>query len=386
MRKVAIFTGTRAEYGLLYWVIKGLQAAREIELQLFVGGMHLSPEFGYTLKQIEADGIPVTEKLEFLLSSDTPVGMGKSMGLALISGVEVLARHQPDILVLLGDRFEALALAQAALVNSTPIAHIHGGEVTEGVMDDAMRHAITKMSHLHFTATEVYRNRVIQLGEAPASVFNVGAPGIDNIRKLQLLSREALAKELGLSLDSPYFVLTYHPLTLCDENNQADVVSRLCHILLAHKRHKLIITYPNADKNGREIICAIEALAQQYPERIHVVKSLGQLRYLSLLKHCVMVVGNSSSGLIEAPTFNIPTINIGSRQNGRVLSDSVISCGDDEQSIKLAVENGLTESFVQKCKEIKNKYEGENTSERIVSSLINFPLESIVQKNFYDIN
>ncbi len=385
MRKIAVFTGTRAEYGLLYWIIKGLNKNKDVELQLFVGGMHLSPEFGKTITQIEKDGFIVTEKLEFLLSSDTPVGIGKSMGLALISAVEVLERNKPDVIVLLGDRFESMAIAQAAMVSCIPVAHIHGGEKTEGLIDEAVRHSITKMSHIHFTATDEYRQRVIQLGEKPCSVFNYGAPGIDSIAKLNLMDRKDLSSSIGFDVTIPYFMITYHPVTL-SSTGAAEALINLNSVLLEYLDHKLIITYPNADTHGRELIDILEKFKHSNSENVLLIQSLGQLRYLSLLKHCDAVIGNSSSGLIEAPTFRIPTVNIGIRQKGRITGDTIISCDDDKSSIKLAIEEALSKDFLMKCSVSENPYGKGDSSSKILSKLIEYPLKNIINKSFYDLS
>ncbi len=383
MRKVAVFTGTRAEYGLLYWVLKGIAESKDLELQLYVGGMHLSQEFGYTVKQIQADGFKITERMEFLLSSDTPVGISKSLALALISAAEVLERNKPDIIVLLGDRFEALAVAQAAMLACIPIAHIHGGETTEGLIDEAVRHSITKMSHLHFAATETYRRRIIQLGENPERVFNVGAPGIDSIVALNFLSIEELSDSLNFKITQKFFVVTYHPVTL-SADGAPDALKNLIETLSLFPEYKCIVSYPNADTNGRKLIVLLEAYQRANPERVILVQSLGQLRYLSLLKHCSAVIGNSSSGLIEAPTFQVPTINIGNRQAGRISGGTVINCAEDSSSIFNAINVALSLDFKLKCKTLTNPYGVGGSSDQIVKKISSYNLDNIVQKIFYD--
>lgn len=385
MRKIAVFTGTRAEYGLLYWIIKGLHESHEAELQLFVGGMHLSPEFGMTITQIEADGFPVTEKLEFLLSSDTPVGITKSMGLALIGAADALERAKPDLLVILGDRFESMAICQAAMVAQIPIAHIHGGETTEGLIDEAVRHSITKMSHLHFTATEEYKQRVIQLGENPLKVFNVGAPGIDSIKALELLSVESLSESIQFDLtDAPYMVVTYHPVTLSRDGAVEDLKQLLAALRL-HSKHKFLITYPNSDTHGRALIPLLQEFERELPGRVLLSKSLGQLRYLSALKHCDLVIGNSSSGLIEVPTFKVPTINIGDRQKGRIAGDTVISCDGKRASIQNAINEALSDSFKEICRSSANPYGEGDSSNKILNIILNENLNDLVFKSFFDI-
>lgn len=384
MRKIAVFTGTRAEYGLLYWIIKYLNDSDDIDLQLLVGGMHLSPEFGYTVKQIEEDGFSVTERLEFLLSSDSAVAISKSMGLAIMTAAEAFERQKPDLLVLLGDRFESLAIAQAAMLARIPIAHIHGGETTEGLIDEAIRHSITKMSHLHFTATEEYRNRVIQLGENPKHVFNVGAPGIDSIVQLRLLSKSELEDSINFSLDKPYFVITYHPVTL-KEGGGHSALDSLLETLDLYPDYKAIISYPNADTDGRHLIKILDAYRDKNSDKVLLVRSLGQLRYLSALKHCVAVIGNSSSGLIEAPTFGVPTLNIGDRQKGRISGKTVVNCGESKKEIESGFKRILDPDFQTFCTMEENPYGLGNSSEKIVDKLITYPLEGLLGKSFYDI-
>ncbi|WP_300172985.1 UDP-N-acetylglucosamine 2-epimerase [uncultured Aliivibrio sp.] len=385
MRKIAIFTGTRAEYGLLYWIIKGIAESEQVELQLYVGGMHLSPEFGKTVQQIENDGFPIAERLEFLLSSDTAVGITKSMGLALISAADAFERTKPDLLVVLGDRFESMAICQAAMVAQIPIAHIHGGETTEGLIDEAVRHSITKMSHLHFTATEEYRQRVIQLGEQPDKVYNVGAPGIDSIKRLNLLSLNALSDSIDFDIvSSPYMVVTYHPVTL-SKDGAVTALKNLLSSLRDYPKHKFIITYPNADTHGRVLIELLDEFKKEFPDRVLLVQSLGQLRYLSALQYCDLVIGNSSSGLIEVPTFKVPTVNIGNRQKGRIAGDTVIHCKGDENSILSSIQLALSAEFKQQCDLTNNPYGSGEASDRILDVILNVELENLIYKKFYDI-
>ncbi|GLR63050.1 UDP-N-acetylglucosamine 2-epimerase [Marinospirillum insulare] len=383
MKKIAVFTGTRAEYGLLYWVIKYLHEAPEVSLQLMVGGMHLSPEFGYTVKQIEEDGFLVTERLDFLLSSDSPVAISKSMALATISAAEAFERNQPDLLVVLGDRFESMAVSQAAMIARVPIAHIHGGETTEGLIDEAVRHSITKMAHLHFTATEAYRKRVIQLGEHPELVFNTGAPGIDSIKKLPLISKKELSSAVGFNLDKPYFVVTYHPVTL-EVGGGSISLEYLLAALDEYPEYQAIISYPNADTDGRRLIKILDKYQELHPDRVFLVRSLGQLKYLSALKHCVAVLGNSSSGLIEAPTFGVPTLNIGNRQKGRLCGETVVSCGESKTEILAAMKKILNPDFQESCRKAINPYGSGNASEKIVKQLLSHSLDNLLEKSFYD--
>jgi len=385
MRKIAVFTGTRAEYGLLYWVMKGLQIEKNVDFQLFVGGMHLSREFGFTVEQIEADGFKIRERLDFLLSSDSSEAIAKSMALALMSASEAFTRHRPDLLVILGDRFEAMAIAQAAMIMRVPIAHIHGGETTEGLIDEAVRHSISKMAHLHFTATETYRKRVIQLGEHPNRVFNFGAPGIDNIKQLKLLAREELSVDLGFKLNKPYFVVTYHPVTLID-GGDSDALINLISALNDYPNYKVLMSYPNADTDNGELIRILDNFHKNNQDRVFLFKSLGQLKYLSVLKHCKAVLGNSSSGLIESPSFGIPTLNIGDRQKGRLAGATVVNCDSTQSSITQGLSTILSSEFREVCIKEENPYGIGNTSEKIVSKLASHRLDGLIKKQFYDLS
>lgn len=378
MRKIAVFTGTRAEYGLLYWLLKDLQQDSEIELQLLVSAMHLSPEFGMTYQQIETDGFTITEKVEMLLSSDSAVGTAKSIGLGVLGFADALERMKPDVLVVLGDRFEALAVTQAAMILRIPIAHIHGGEITEGAYDDAIRHAITKLSLLHFTSTEAHRNRVIQLGEHPSRVFNVGAVGLDHLQRSKMFSLAELSASLNFKLEQPYFLVTYHPVTLASEPAKASF-ENLLKALDAFPQHQIILTYPNADDGGREIIPLLEAYAQQQPSRVLAIPSLGQKRYLSAVKHAAAVVGNSSSGIIEVPSFKVPTVNIGERQRGRLAAESVFSCPSNTAAIIETMQLGLKSDLTQ----VVNPYGKGKASEAILKQLKAADLS--VVKTFYDL-
>jgi UDP-hydrolysing UDP-N-acetyl-D-glucosamine 2-epimerase len=384
MRNIAVFTGTRAEYGLLYWILKGLELSNEVNLQLLVGGTHLLPEFGKTIDYIEADGFTITEKLNFLLPSDSSVALSKSMALALTQAAEAFEKHKPDLLVLLGDRCEAMALAQAALLARIPIAHIHGGELTEGAIDDALRHSITKMSHLHFAATKQYCQRIIQMGEQPKQVFNVGAPGLDNIRKLSLLSKQELARSLGFDISNPYFLLTYHPVTL-DADGGRKALQNLLVALAQFPDYQILITYPNADTFGRELVNLLETFSDGQSSRVYLTQSMGQKRYLSAMKHCAAVIGNSSSGIIEAPSFKVPSVNIGSRQKGRLQAVSTVNCDETTDAIVTAMHYALSQPFAQQCCKSINPYGDGETSERITETLIKYPLQDILFKTFYDL-
>jgi UDP-2,4-diacetamido-2,4,6-trideoxy-beta-L-idose 2-epimerase len=381
-RKIAVFTGTRADYGLLYWLMKDIQQSDFMELQVVVSGMHLSPEFGETWKQIEADGFRIDAKVEMLLSSDTPVGVVKSVGLGTIGFADALDRLEPEFLVVLGDRFEALAVVQAALVMRIPVAHLHGGEITEGAYDDAIRHAITKMSSLHFTAAEPYRRRVIQMGERPDTVFNVGALGLDHLLRDNPLSADELSASLGFNLDDPYFVVTYHPVTVAEEDPESAVRAMLT-ALDRFPKYRIVLTYPNADNGGRKIISVLNEYARDHSERVQAFPSLGSRRYLSALSRAAVTIGNSSSGIIEAPAFGVPTVNIGVRQRGRLAATSVINCEPDVESIHAAVEAAISPAFVRACQGVSNPYGQGNAAAQIVRILERHSGRG--PKQFYDL-
>lgn len=376
-------TGTRAEYGLLYWLMKEIEADPDLDLQLAVTGMHLSPEFGLTYRRIEDDGFTIDAKVEMLLSSDTPVGIAKSTALGVAGFADALATLQPDLLVVLGDRFEIFAAAQAALIARIPIAHIHGGEITEGAIDDAIRHSITKMAHLHFVSAEPHLRRVVQLGEDPARVYNVGAPGIDNIRKLELLGREALEAALGIKLRPPVFLVTYHPVTL-DRRSPAVAARALCDAL-SQRLGTVIITKANADTGGRIISEVFDEFAARHTDRAVSITSLGQLRYLSAMSQADVVVGNSSSGLIEAPALKKATVNLGDRQRGRLKASSVIDCEEDAASIESALEEALSDDFRRKLANVASPYGDGGASNRIKDVLKTANLDGILMKSFYDV-
>jgi UDP-hydrolysing UDP-N-acetyl-D-glucosamine 2-epimerase len=363
-RRIAVVTGSRAEYGLLQGILSELDAHAELELQLIVTGMHLAPEFGYTVKHIEADGFRIAERIEMLLSSDTAVGMTKSVGVAVLSFGEAYARLQPDVVLVLGDRFEIFAAAQAAMLARIPIAHIAGGDTTEGAIDEAIRHSITKMAHLHFVTNELSRRRVLQLGESPEHVHLVGSPGIDAIRRLRLLSREELSRDLRIRFRSLNLLVTFHPATLRDDSSDElrELLSALEDVLSGDA--SAFITMPNADSGGREIARTIEEWCAGQPNA-HVFVSLGQLRYLSLMSHVDVVVGNSSSGLYEAPSFKVATVDIGDRQRGRLAADSVVRCSAVREDIKAAIERARALD----CSNTVNPYGDGDSARRIVSIL-----------------
>ena len=382
-RKICVVTGSRAEYGLLYWVLRDIQSAPELELQLVVTGMHLSSEFGTTIKKIENDGFEVARRVEMLLSSDSAVGVTKSTGLGMVGFADAYDSLQPDIVLLLGDRFELLAAASAALFAVIPIAHIHGGEVTSGAFDDAIRHSITKMAHLHFTSTEQYQNRVIQLGENPANVFNVGAPGIDHIHRLKLLERKELEEKLGLTLESNSLLITFHPATLEPGTARRDF-EVLLRALDQLENVSLVFTKANADTEGRSINEMIDGYVESRSNAI-AHTSLGQLLYLSTMKEVQGVVGNSSSGIIEAPSLKVGTLNIGDRQTGRVRAASVIDCSPTYEKIRSALEQLLSPEFQKGLADVVNPHGDENVSKKIVDVLKTVTPSDLIKKRFRDL-
>lgn len=386
MKRIGIMTGTRAEYGLLKSLMQEINKDNDLELYLIVSGMHLSPEFGMTYKEIEEDGFEINAKVEMLLSSDSPVGISKSIGLGIIGFADEFQRADLDMLILLGDRYEALSAAICAMVMRIPIAHLHGGELTEGAIDEGIRHSITKMSYLHFTSTEQYRNRVIQLGENPERVFYVGALGVENIKKINLMTKEELEKSIHFEIDENTVVVTYHPVTL-ENNTVEEQFLNLLEVLDRNPKIRMIFTKANADTNGRIVNELIDKYAAQNSERACAFMSLGQKRYLSALKYCRIVIGNSSSGIIEAPSFGKPIINIGDRQKGRICADSVINCGYTQQEIQRAMETALTEEFENKARNCRNPYEKENTAANIISVIKDYLLNDKIKlkKGFYDI-
>jgi len=383
LKKVLVITGTRAEYGLLRWVIDGISKSNLLELQLCVTGMHLSPEFGLTFQEIEKDGYQIDSKVEMLLSADTPSAITKSMGLGLIGFADEFNRLKPDLILILGDRYEIMCAAIAATIARTPIAHLHGGEATEGCIDEAIRHSITKMSHLHFVAAEEYSRRVIQLGEHTNRVFCVGGTGVDNIHKLDLLSKQELENSLDFELGGKSILVTFHPVTL-ESNTSGDQMRELLASLSEFTDHKIIFTMPNADTDGREILKLIESFCLDN-HNCRAYTSLGQLRYLSCLKYVDVVVGNSSSGLLEVPSFKIPTVNIGDRQKGRLKAGCVIDCAPIKNQIISAIKRAVSLDFKESCKVIKNPYGEGGASQKIIQTIESIALEDIIKKSFYDI-
>jgi GDP/UDP-N,N'-diacetylbacillosamine 2-epimerase (hydrolysing) len=383
MRKICVITGTRAEYGLLYWLMKEIQNEKDLVLKIIATGMHLSPEFGLTGRQIEKDGFQIDKNIEMLLSSDSEVGVAKSMGLGMIGFADAFSDLKPDLIVVLGDRFELLSAVSTAMIAKIPIAHIHGGELTEGAFDESIRHSITKMSHLHFTATEEYKKRVIQLGECPDRVFNVGAVGVDNIKKLILLSREEFEKSIDFSLAKRNLLITFHPATLeyASSEKQFD---NLLQVLDEQVDTHLIFTKSNADTDSRIINKMIDTYVINHPDKSIAYTSLGQLRYLSAMQYIDGVVGNSSSGLLEAPSFKVGTINIGDRQRGRIKADSVIDCNTSIEGIQHAFERLFSKPFQSQLQQVKSPYGNGGASDKILEIIRSFPLDGILKKTFYD--
>ncbi len=383
--KICIVTGTRAEYGLFYPLLQKIAADAQLELQICVTGMHLSPEFGLTYKEIEKDGFKINERVEMLLSSDTEVGVTKSVGLGIIGFADALHCLKPDLLILLGDRFETLAAAVAAFIVKIPIAHLYGGELTEGAIDDIIRHCITKMSILHFVSTEDYKKRIIQLGEEPDRVFKVGALGIDNIKNLPLLDKSGLEKELNFKVGPRNILVTFHPVTL-EKNTAKYQFTELIRALDRFKELKIIFTKPNADPNGRILIRLIDEYVKSNPDRAVSFVSMGQRRYLSAIQFMDAVVGNSSSGIIEVPSFGKPTVNMGDRQKGRIRAESVIDCHPEKESIIKALEKALSPEFSQFCRTVKNPY-GEGVAAEKILKVLKEKIGRIknLKKRFYDL-
>jgi len=385
-RKICIITGTRAEYGIMSLLMKSLQNDPKVELQIIATNMHLSPEFGLTYKEIEADGFQIDKKIEMLLSSDTHTGTVKSMGLASIGFADAYEELKPDLIVILGDRYEMLAAASAALIFGIPVAHLYGGEITEGAYDDAIRHAITKLSYLHLTSTEEYRRRVIQMGESPGRVYWVGSLGANNIAKETLLSLYELEESIGHNLGEGFMLVTYHPVT--KEPGQAEAqIKALLDVLEGHLTERnVLFTLPNSDTDGRIIARMIKDWASEHKEQVAVVASLGRRRYYSALAHCVAVVGNSSSGLVEVPTFRKPTLNIGNRQKGRTQGNTIVNCTADRDSISEGLAKVMSPGFIRKVTmHGVNPYLKEGTLQEVHRILVEKEIPQNAIKQFHDI-
>lgn len=383
-RKIAVVTGSRAEYGLLYWLMREIQADARLQLQIVATGMHLAPEFGLTINDIVRDGFLVDELVESQLSSDSKVGMAKSLGIGTISMADALRRLAPDVVVVLGDRYEILAAAQAAALMGIPVAHLSGGEVTEGAVDDWIRHSISKSSWWHFVSTERYRQRVIQLGESPERVFNAGDPGLDSFARLPLLDRAALESQLCLSLKAPFFLVTYHPVTLATEA-PSESFHKVLSALDSYPDATVVLTKPNADAGGRELAALAEQWANKNADRARCFTSLGQIRYLSAMKLSDVVIGNSSSGIVEAPVAKVPTVNIGPRQDGRLKASSIIDCSENTQEIVAAIEKALSAAFRQTLSHTVSLYGDCGASRAVKEILATEPLPSTLKKKFHDL-
>ena len=383
MRKICVVTSTRAEYGLLYWLLKEIKADSALELQLIVTGMHLSPEFGLTYKEIEKD-FKIDKKIEILGSSHSKLDICTEVAKVYEKFAPAFSELKPDILVLLGDRYEIFGVAGVASIMQIPIAHIHGGETTQGAFDEAFRHSITKMSHIHFAATREYANRIIQLGEEPSRVFNVGGPGIENIKKLNLLNKDEFEKSINFKLAKKNILITFHPVTL--ENSSAkEQFSELLKAIDELKDTNFIFTKANSDIDGDVINKTIDEYISKNSQKAVAFASLGQLRYLSAIKFVDIVLGNSSSGLSEAPSFKKATINIGDRQKGRTKASSVIDISPIKEEILAAIKKAYSKEFEQILKNTSNPYDGGNPSKKMVKILKEIKLDGILKKKFYDI-
>ena len=385
MRKICVVTGTRAEYGLLSRLMRLIKESDQTELQIIATNMHLSPKYGNTYQEIEKDGFVIDKKIPILNEEkDDANATIKSMAKALSGFADAYDELKPDLVVVLGDRYEILAAATAALIECIPIAHIHGGEITEGAYDDAIRHSITKMSHLHFTSTEEYRRRVIQLGEQPERVFYVGALGVENITSIPLMAKEEVEESIGFMIDRNTILVTYHPVTL----SRVDVKTLIKDFLSALQERtnlRIVFTMPNSDNGGSIISKEIEQFVARNNDRAICFKSLGIKRYLSLMKQVSAVVGNSSSGILEAPSFRIPTLNIGDRQTGRVAAESVYNCAPDRVSILTGLDFIFSDAFKEKAAQAVNPYDKSGTAEAIFNVIKSYPLNQLEHKHFFDI-
>ena len=383
-RKICVITGSRAEYGLLYWLMKQIELNSDTDLQLIVTGMHLSPDYGLTYKEIEND-FKIQKKIDMDLSTDTSLAISKSMALAQISFSKAFNELKPDIVTVLGDRYEIFSAVIAALIANIPIAHIHGGELSEGSWDNSIRHSISKMSHIHFPATEEYKKRIIQLGEDPDKIFNVGGLGIENIQRIKLLSKNQFEESIEFKLNKKNILVTYHPTTLENHTSQKHF-QELLNAIDELNDTNIIFTKANSDLDGRIINQMIDDYVIANSKKSACFISLGQLKYLSALQYVDTVVGNSSSGLIEAPSFNVGTINIGERQRGRIKAASVIDCLPEKGEILKSFEKIYSKEFQKLLKKIKNPYDNGQSSKKIVEVLKNLELENILKKKFYNIS
>ena len=385
MRKICFFTSTRADYGIMSRLMQKVADSPDCELQIIATNMHLSPEYGLTYKEIEADRFHINKKVEMMLSSDTRNGIVKSMGVALLGFADAIDDLKPDIAVILGDRYEMLAAAEACLIYKLPIAHIGGGDVTEGAFDDGIRHSISKLSHLHFASTDVARQRIIQMGEHPDRVFNFGGLANDNILNEPIMDKEELELSLNFKLDKDFLLVTFHPVTL-EENTAAQQSANLLEALESYlKCFKIIFTMPNSDSDSRVIADQINAFVQKHPKDSMVVVSLGKKRYYSALKYCAAVVGNSSSGIYEAPSFHVPTLNIGDRQKGRLRGESVVDVEATLDGIMKGLEKALSDEFRTYVKTTQSPFEKPGTLDNMYDVIVHYPLDNIIEKKFYSL-
>jgi UDP-hydrolysing UDP-N-acetyl-D-glucosamine 2-epimerase len=382
-RRICIVTGSRADYGLLRWLMHDLRLDPAARLQILATGMHLSPEYGLTYREIEADGFAIDQRVEIGLADDSALGIAESVGRGVAGCAKAFERLRPDIVVLLGDRFEILAAAEAAMLARLPLAHIHGGEASEGAIDEAIRHAITKMAHLHFVAAEPYRRRIIRMGEHPDRVVTVGAPGLDALQRLRLLGRAELAAALGYAWRSINLLVTYHPATL-SRPPPSIAMGELLGALAAVPDAGIVFTKPNADHDGRVIAAMIDEFCAAHAARARAYVSLGQLNYLSLMAECSAVIGNSSSGIIEAPALGRPTVNIGARQRGRLRAPSVIDCADAVGAIEAAIGRALDPAFQRIAAARVSPYGGGGAAAAMKRVLLAAPLDRILVKSFYE--
>lgn len=382
-RKICVVTGSRSDYGLLYWLLKEIENDDELELQIIATGMHLSEEFGLTYKEIEKD-FKINKKINIFLSSDTSVGISESMAVAQKSISYAYEALKPDMVIVLGDRYEILSATISAMIAKIPLAHIHGGEITEGSWDDNIRHAITKMAHLHFTSTEEYKNRVIQLGEDPKRVFNVGGMGIENIKKLKLMTKTEFEKSLNFNLNKKNILISFHPVTL--ENNTSQMqFQEILNTCKELNDTNFIFTKTNSDLNGKVINKMIDKFVNENKKNSIGFFSLGQLRYLSALKYMDLIVGNSSSGILEAPSFKLGTINIGDRQKGRIKAKSVIDCVPKKKNLKNCILYSYSKKFKKILDRVKNPYDNGLPSKKIINVLKKTEIKNIIKKSFYNI-
>ncbi|EWH00310.1 UDP-N-acetylglucosamine 2-epimerase [Halomonas sp. BC04] len=389
VRRIWVLSTTRADYGLLYWLLREIDEDPELELMLAVSGTHLSPEFGYTVVEIERDGFRIHRRLEVLLSSDSRTAMTKAMGLAMLAYGDALAEDRPDLVVLLGDRFEIVPAALAAVVHGIPLVHLHGGETSRGALDEYFRHAVTKLANIHFPTTAPYRRRILQMGEAPERVFNYGAPGLDHLHRSEPFSREALVEILGMPLDRPTAIVTYHPVTSEPHFGLRSQVAELLEALENYENLQVVFSKANADTQGRAINAHLGQWCAAHPERSRLFANLGQRVFHGCLRHLDLMIGNSSSGLVEAPSFRLPVLNVGSRQEGRLAAGNVISVSNSATVIRHGIERALSPEFRAQLADLHNPYDrfGDGgTSRRIKDTLKAIPLTvGLVKKGFIDL-